>query len=472
MKLIARQKIWLSIVLVTNVLLWIIPSDVVAEIARGRETLLGRYSRVHFHWNVGVGFLSLVSLYIDWATGDRYKRRWFQVIAAVVFLAPSLAAIDFLARTPDRLHYVRDSAAFHHPPNATYAQVYEDKAPTFRTFPGAPPGYGRVDCTLRTDRRGFRNQTSLESYDVVVLGDSFAEGSSVSDEHAWPRILAERSGLTVYNLGMSGYDPFQYLASLTEIGLSLKPRMVLCLLYEGNDFRSTKSDEKRQHPDFGDRFAEYMKQSPLLDVVDRSLIRTFGPIRAGAPLANSAVISWLPLTIPEGALGRRYAFEPKQLMDLYQTKDQFSLDKHWLNPRRQLGEMYEKCAGVGARLVVVYAPTKAHVTLPLAADRLPVDNVRRFAALGVKQELPEAATFLRNLRDRIEAKEEVVGEWSRQEGVAFVSLTPALREAVARGVQAYYTYDQHWTPDGHSVVADVMVDALRLTTESAFSDGR
>ena len=49
MKLIVRQKIWLAVVIVTNLLLWIIPSDVVELIARDRQTLLGRYSRGHDH---------------------------------------------------------------------------------------------------------------------------------------------------------------------------------------------------------------------------------------------------------------------------------------------------------------------------------------------------------------------------------------------------------------------------------------
>ena len=100
MKLIARQKIWLAIVIVANLLLWIIPSDVVEQIARDRHTMLGRYSRTHFSWIVGVTVISLVSFYVDWSTGKTYKRRWFQVIATLLFLVPALALVDFVLRTP------------------------------------------------------------------------------------------------------------------------------------------------------------------------------------------------------------------------------------------------------------------------------------------------------------------------------------------------------------------------------------
>ncbi len=248
MTLNRRQKIWLAVIILLNVALWSIPSDVVKQIARDRHTMLGRYSRQHFTWIVGVMLFSVVSFYVDWSKGLAYKRRWFQVLATLLFLVPTLAVVDFLLRSPERSHYVQDGLAYHHPRDSVFERSYKDKPEAYRTCADAPPGYGTVSCTMGTDKRGFRNQTEAEQYEVVVLGDSFAEGSRVSDEHAWPAQLAEMSGLSVYNLGMSGYDPIHYLASLREYGLALGPRYVLCMLYEGNDFRSAKSDRKRTNP--------------------------------------------------------------------------------------------------------------------------------------------------------------------------------------------------------------------------------
>lgn len=83
MKLIRRQKIWLTIIIVVNLALWIIPSDVVEQIARDRHVLLGRYSRAHFSWIVGMLIFSAISFYVDWSTGQTYQRRWFQVLATL-----------------------------------------------------------------------------------------------------------------------------------------------------------------------------------------------------------------------------------------------------------------------------------------------------------------------------------------------------------------------------------------------------
>lgn len=141
-------------------------------------------------------------------------------------MAPVIVVGDWMLRVETGTHYVRESLAYHRPPNEVFEVRYEDRPQALRTYPHAPEGFGTVDCTLQTDRRGYRNRTDLEVYDAVVLGDSFAEGSRVTDGDSWPNQLSQASGLAVYNLGMSGYAPQHYLASLVEVGLALHPKTV------------------------------------------------------------------------------------------------------------------------------------------------------------------------------------------------------------------------------------------------------
>ena len=61
---------------------------------------------------------------------------------------------------------------------------------------------------------------------------------------------------------------------------------------------------------------------------------------------------------------------------------------------------------------------------------------------------------------RADGRQVVVQDWCRREGIPFLALTEALREAVLEGTQVFYTYDQHWTPDGHRVVADAVHEFL------------
>ena len=47
-------------------------------------------------------------------------------------------------------------------------------------------------------------------------------------------------------------------------------------------------------------------------------------------------------------------------------------------------------------------------------------------------------------------------QWCERHGVPFCSITADLRQRASEGEQVYYTYDQHWTPDGHEIVAETV----------------
>lgn len=463
-----RQKVFLAIVVLGNAALWAVPSDVVELVARDRPTLLGRYSREHFSLNAAVLLLSAVGLYIDRATGDRYRRRWFQVIATALFLVPAVAVIDFAVRSRRADSYVFDSAAYHRPANVSFTKRFEDRSEAAYTYPHARGGFGVVSCDYRTDARGFRNRSAEDRVDIVVLGDSFAEGSKVSDEHPWPVRLAERTRRTVYNLGMSGYAPEQYLASLERYGLSLSPSLVICMLYEGNDFRPSAFHGGIGRRSWSRRLKSYVKQSPLRRAVDRLFIDWFGAIGSQRTPAGLDILSWLPLAVPEGDAARFYAFAPKQLVAGFVDAETIRESEEWAHTANTLAAIRRACDQAGAGCMVVYAPTKAHVVLPLARDRLDAGRLRAFAALRAKR-LPPADVFADRLFDRLGAMQRVVARWCASQDVAFVGLTEALRKRAAAGDQVYYTYDQHWTPIGHEVVAEV-VDAA--VSESGWNNFR
>jgi hypothetical protein len=54
----------------------------------------------------------------------------------------------------------------------------------------------------------------------------------------------------------------------------------------------------------------------------------------------------------------------------------------------------------------------------------------------------------------------VFQEYCRENGIAFINLTEPLREETRKGVQTYYTFDQHWTPHGHEVVARYLSETI------------
>jgi hypothetical protein len=456
--MILRQRIYLAAIIVANAVAWAIPDNVLALIAKDQHTLLGRYSRGHFTINLAILLISLIGLYIDQARTTRtYKRRWFQVIAVLIISLPLLLIGDALLRFTRTTTYVLDPLAYRRPSNAAWTEHVVDRPEAAFTYPNAQPGYPAFTASIHTDGRGFRNSAAPDHADLLALGDSFVEGAHVSDEHPWPVKLAQRTGLAVYSLGMSGYSPVRHLAALKQYGLALKPAGVICMLYEGNDFRSAKRLQQDTGYGLGKLLEVYCKQSPIVLSLDQLLISTFGGIGDSSGVKGIDALSWLPFRAPDGLDGKFYAFAPKQVTEALLTEDFFENSDRWEALASILEEMKRTCDAAGCRLIIAFAPTKAHVTLPLVIDRLPTDRFLAFLKIGSKRQL-DADMLKSDLLPCLDAREAVVKNWCDSEDLPFISLTEPLRRAAAEGRQVYFTYDQHWTPPGHEVVAAFIAD--------------
>lgn len=452
MKISRGQILFVFGALLVNAVVWIVPSDVVELVARDRQTLLGRYSREHFAWIIALIPITAVAIFLHLSPNNAVKKKKaFGVAAVLLFLVPTVLGLDLYLRLVAEYPYVLGDLAYRRPADADFEGVFEDKPEAIRTYPNAAPGFPDVPWTLSADGRGFRNAETLQSCDVLTVGDSFTEGDHVSDQHAWPVRFAEKSGLSVYNVGMPGYAPQHYLAALKDPGLKLKPRLVLCTIYEGNDFRSAKRITEATS-----EWKRYFKRSPIVQAIDKILIDALGPIGARRDLAELGIVSWLPIAYPPEVDTKHYAFPPSFLVRHYMTGDEFAASKYWKNTRHNLEQMRELCLQAGAELIVVYAPTKPHVVLPLVRDELPADKVRAFTALRAKRDLPEPAEFMQTLFRHLDAKESLVRKWCDDNQVAMISLTEPLRDSVRQGQQAFYTYNEHWSPIGHAVAADAV----------------
>ncbi|MCP4667624.1 MAG: hypothetical protein GY849_14810, partial [Deltaproteobacteria bacterium] len=330
-----------------------------------------------------------------------------------------------------------------------------DLPPTARSYPKAPPGYPAVDITLSIDGRGYRNQRDDGQYDIVTVGDSFTEGSRVSDHEAWPSILGERLNQTVYNLGISGGRPDRYLSVFRVYGLALRPKIAVFMIYEGNDFKRitfTKGASSQDKP-FHKKIRETVKSSPVVKGLKKFFIKSLGPVRADAPVPGAEILSWMPVAAPPGKEAKYYAFQPKRLMRLYWTETDFRKSPEWTTNARVFKMIKELCRKKGIRLIFAYAPAKPHVVMPLVKEQIPRDKLHAFASLE-ERGLPRPAEFKRRLYNRLGSQEKVMRGFCEREGVGFVSVTRALQNMAAKGRQVYYTYDQHWTAPGHVAVAD------------------
>lgn len=471
-RLASRWK-WLIIGILAggNLLLWLLPSDVAALVARERPVLLGRYSKERMATLLALIPLTAMALFLLTARRESLRRRTMALSLLLLATGFALLTCDIALRLlgPADVYRSHDDGFPTRRPDMDITTRFEDVPLTARSYPDPRPGHPPVACRIQTDANGYRNLgPPPAAVDMVLLGDSFVEGSSVSQDQMWPTLLGQQRTASVYQLGLSGTGPSYQLHALERHGLALRPKMVVSMIYEGNDFRGSGAiDPPSRRARLGRRLGDLVKSSPLRRAAERVMLRLLGPLNARGAFPGQEALAWLPLTIPaQGPRQGRYTFPPKRLIDLSASAEEFAASNGWKTVTLVLARLQAHCEAAGATLVVVLAPSAPHVVLPLAADRLPADAIRQFVALRGKRlpdslrPLPPAAPLLRTLLERLDVPERRLAAHCKTLGLPFISLVAPLRAAAAEGTPVYYTYDQHWTPAGHVVVARHLAERL------------
>lgn len=458
---------------------WALPGDVPGLIARQEDVLLGRYGEGQL---VGLALATIFGLLAagQLLAGVRVGEVLLRLGLVIGSVAVAFAAASIALRVPAEPRYLEEpvlarveegavplaGTTRRRQPDRVFRLHRADRPDAARSYPGAPEGFPAAEVSLTTDPLGFRNPARPARVDVVVAGDSFSEGSMVDDDEVWPRLLAERTGWSVYNVAISGANPRQYLNNLAAFGLDLAPRLVIVSLYEGNDFKRHDVADPAQTARNGlaVRLARWreaaFEESPLRARMKRWLLGSFGPMRRDAPVPPSPGLSWMPVAVA-GADGsvHHYAFHPKRLLRLDWEPERFARSPHWRSTAELLRAMRRLVTSRGGELALVYAPSKAHVVMSLVGGRVDPEALRAFAAFE-EDGLPEAETFAARILERLDSQEQVFLRFCREEGIVCIDTTPALREAMARGEPVYFTYDPHWTRLGHRVVAEAVAAGL------------
>jgi hypothetical protein len=137
-----------------------------------------------------------------------------------------------LGKIPEFLPLSSVSNALSHVPNSV-------------TF-GCNEGDQREFPIWRTDRYGYNNDDSVYAYPnrVLVVGDSYAQGSCVHQEESTAGVL-RRNGYPANSTGVGGFGPILTLATIKEYGERQRPKAVAWLYFDGNDITDLRDKELR-----------------------------------------------------------------------------------------------------------------------------------------------------------------------------------------------------------------------------------
>ena len=477
--------------LLLALLIWIPSGDVVEMIIRGKDIVFGKYSWGHFS-----GLLVLSTLLLGMAAlcFSSLKSIGEMVgVSLMVLLSTALSVFVLVvgsgwAAKPRYVEKVvhQQSAGMeiaglvrHRPPREYYELEQVDKPEQLRSYPGTPAGYPAFRLTLTTDQNGFRNREVdgklQEHYPIVAVGDSFVAGSHVSDNQAWVSLLSERWQTPIYNLGVSGSDPGTYYNNFILLGQQFKPRQVFFMIYEGNDFKkitplvstvpaaaspASSPGVAANDSAWAEQISRLAQGSPVTQGLRRLLTEVFAAAGSTRPVPEYAdKVGFMPLTYRGENFIHHYAFEPKRLIYLWEDTDRFQQSDSWQRVADIMQRLTERGQQAGFELVFLYAPSTPHVIMPLMQEQIPAEQLRNFAAYEEEQ-LPDAATFKTQVFQRMDRQQQVFLDHCAARHYRCLALTEALQAAARAGQQVYYSYDQHWTPDGNRVVAEAIAQAL------------
>lgn len=133
-------------------------------------------------------------------------------------------------------------------------------------------GWAMVDnfrsAELNTTHYGIRfnkkTAPDLKRGAIIAVGDSFAAGSEVSDEHSWPAHLEQMLGEPVYNGGVGGYGTDQIILRGNDLFDILSPKLVIIGFLAGDINRSN--------------FKVYYRPRPYFKVINDELVRFNDPV--------------------------------------------------------------------------------------------------------------------------------------------------------------------------------------------------
>jgi len=312
------------------------------------------------------------------------------------------------------------------------------------------------EVALRFDARGYRGdgrEPPAGALRVAVFGDSFVEARLTREEHTFPvrlaALLSTALGWPVaaINAGASGYGPDQELRRMEEDVPALAPRLVVVVIFAGNDAGDLVRNGLFRLQDGQLVPNDWQLDDGVRRFLDRPWFGGLALVRAVNRVwdrVGRAVHPPPPPDTPEHALGdcrREYEERlrhPRRVQPL--QSDHYDADLA-LDPS-SASAAYKRSLLRPLLLRLRQAAAALHVPLLLLIVPHPTDACR-----GCPQQV-DAARFPDYRRSTLT---DLWATAARDEGLAFEDLFPSFWDE-GRGA-FYFAGDGHWNVEGQERAA-------------------
>ncbi len=286
-----------------------------------------------------------------------------------------------------------------------------------------------------------------------------------------PYVLGRLTGRSVYNMGLGGYGPNQYYYLLKTKALALKPQIIVCGLYMGDDFENaykitygldywsylrehpaTKVDfdiwKRPPDPSWHKRIRNWLSRHSVVYrlVFHGSLL---GRFKGDVQIQNASLFNDRATTLIVKDKNICEAFLPKGILGrIDQTSP--AVQEGMRTTFKLLDEMNRTCRSNNIAFVVAVIPTKETVF----ADYLEHNNA-----------LPLSGVMDKLIANERIARSKLFG-FLNESGIRYVDTLPALKQSVEHEL---YTraLDIHPNKNGYKVIAETVAKNVRSAARTA-----
>lgn len=284
---------------------------------------------------------------------------------------------------------------------------------------------------LGIDGIGYRDIGTRAPFDAVALGDSFTFCDDSAVESCWVRLLADRTRLSIANLGVNGYSNLAEARLLAKVAPKLKPKVVL-LGFFPNDFKDNVHFDNWTRSGTDDYWS-WMRRKRRSDMSEW--------------LAQNSFLYRLVDAARRYGNRRTYEYKNGQLELVLRSDDWWwgVVDRSEVTPtydltQRALAETAEIAKAADSRLMVLLFPFKEQVYWHIAREHLERGG---------------------NLSEEVvDAPLRAIGEFLEARSIDYCDLTGALRQEARNGTQLYLKAGAHWTAAGNRVAAEAVATCL------------
>jgi len=324
--------------------------------------------------------------------------------------------------------------------------------------------------TTGHDALGFRNPAVPERAEVVAIGDSVTYGYAAARDDSWPHQTGVLLRQPVYNMGLGGYGPLEYVYLAEHEAKKLRPSLLLVGFNFGNDLVDayTSAYQNSYWREWRDTGATHRGESEYQRAWLSKPTKRFAALRDWLSM-HSVLYSMLRIVVlPELASWehdlRESAAGPEQRM--HWTDPSASAVGTVFTPRLRLTVVDPELPSVreglrlterafvslqsganaqGARLLIVLIPTKERV------------YCRYLRQSGTQ--MPEVLARLCEVEERVKQE---LAQFLTAHTIAYVDVTPALEEQVQQHVQIYPKGEDSSHPQaaGYRVIARTVYAAV------------